>query len=119
MIDTDTLLAPVRMARSETDALKEVVKANTEAFKQILIEMAKVDNPDKLKVVIADVEKAMQDLSMKSQKVDAALRDASAADPSIYGQYPIHQPLNPDNPVPWPPDYVPPSDGNGSKEAKK
>jgi hypothetical protein len=25
-----------------------------------------------------------------------------------YGQYPIGDPLNPHNPVPWPPDYTPP-----------
>jgi hypothetical protein len=108
MIDTDALLAPARMAQTEDEGLKQVVNANTEAFKQVRIALDTCNNVDKVLAIIADVEKAMQDLSMVSQKVEAALRAAGdPANPDVYGQYPINQPLNPDNPVAWPPGYAP------------
>jgi hypothetical protein len=140
MIDTDALLAAARLTPTENGTLIEIVKANTEALTKIRVELTTCNNADKVSAILADVEKAIQDLSMTSQKVEMALRNVmpqssqqqqtlagkDASDPAFgtasgwgYGQYPIGDPFNPHNPVPWPPDYVPPSDGNGSKEAKK
>jgi hypothetical protein len=117
MIDTDALLAPAMTAPDEVQALRDVIAANTAAFKEIRIALDTCNNVDKVRAVIDDVEKAMQDLSLTSQKVDVALNKPTPQQQQQAqaggGQYPINQPFNPDNPVPWPPEYdapIPPTD---------
>jgi hypothetical protein len=102
------------MARSENEALREVVNANTAALKKIRVDLTACNNADKVAAIMADVELAMQDLSMTSQKVDVALRHVNPQQQQQaqvgYGQYPVGRPINDSNPVPWPPGYSPPDD---------
>jgi len=114
-MNTDQLLQPISMTHSQIIALKEVIMANTEAFREINGDLAKCDNADKVHAVMAKVEMAMQDLSIESQKIPPWVKDVTDIEPTgssgseFYGQYIINQPLNPDNPVPWPPGYAPPA----------
>ena len=114
-MNTDQLLQPISMTHSQIIALKEVIMANTEAFREINGDLAKCDNADKVHAVMAKVEMAMQDLSIESQKIPPWVKDVTGIEPTgssgseFYGQYPIGSPLNPFNPVPWPPGYVPPA----------
>ena len=124
-MDTDELMRPVHNTNSVTIALVRVVEANTAAFKEIRLDLAKCDGPEKVNAIIAKVELAMQDLSISSQKIPPWVKEGEQkAERDIdygtvaYGQYPIGQPLNPDNPVPWPPGYMP-DDGNGGDGSKK
>jgi len=93
-MDTDALLAPVVNVTDKEPiaALKALVEANTAAWKEI-----------------------RTDLTIDSQKVPQWLRGAKdeAPIPPFYGQYPINDPFNPFNPVPWPPGYIPPSEAQG------
>ena len=109
MMDTDALLLPTKSAKGPVEGWQDVVKANTAALKEIRLDLDTCNNVDKVRALITKVEQAVQDLSVDSQKVPQWMKDAKDADqpPTHYGQYPINQPLNPDNPVPWPPDYVP------------
>ena len=111
MMDTDALLLPVRNAKTCEEAWKDVVEANTKAFKEIRLDLDTCNNVDKVREIMSKVDQAIQDLSVDSQKVPQWVKDGKDADPipPVYGQYPINQPLNPDNPVPWPPGYTPPS----------
>jgi hypothetical protein len=113
-MDTDALLVPAMTAPNNEQALRDVIAANTAAFKIIRVALSTCNSQEKVQAIIGDVEQAMQDLSVTSQKVEAAVRKPTPqqqqqADAS-YGQYPVHQPFNPTNPVDWPPDYVPPPD---------
>lgn len=112
-MDTDALLQPVINAPNQVTALTELVNANTNAFQEIRVDLNDCDNADKVAAIIAKVELALQDLSTTSQKVPPwVLEPDTSIAPAMkehYGQYPVYQPLNPDNPVPLPPDYVPPA----------
>ena len=114
-MNTDQLLQPISMTHSQIIALKEVIMANTEAFREINGDLAKCDNADKVHAVMAKVEMAMQDLSIESQKIPPWVKDVTDIEPTgssgseFYGQYIIYQPLNRDNPVPWPPGYALPA----------
>lgn len=114
-LDTDALLVvPLNLPNKnklerKVELWKRVVEANTKAFQKIRADLDKCDNADKVRAIIADVEKALQDLSVTSQKVDVALADlGDSADLGDGSQYPVGSPLNPANPVPWPPGYTPP-----------
>jgi hypothetical protein len=122
MLDTDVLLQPTKNTNNQIVALMALVRANTAALKEIRLDLAACDTVDKANTLAVKIEKAAEDLSMDSQKVapwiKAEPKDAGGA-PIVYGQYPINQPLNPDNPVPWAPDYVPPApDGSEHKTAQ-
>ena len=112
-MNTDVMLAPAMMAPTNEAALIEIVNANTAALTQIRGDLAKVDGPEKVSALMAEVDLAIQDLSMKSQKVGAALKHdqvdprRAPGSPVPDSQYPINLPINRDNPVPWPPGYVP------------
>lgn len=109
MMDTDALMLPVKNATGPIEGWKDVVKANTAALKEIRLDLDTCNNVDKVRALMTKVEQAMQDLAADSQKVPQWMKDAEdTVIPTHYGQYPINLPLNPDNPVPWPPDYVPP-----------
>ena len=116
-MDTDALLRPVYTTRSQVTALMDVVRANTAALKEIKLDLAKCDNPQKVTAIAAKVDTAIVDLAMESQKIPSWVKDTTVGpmdiDPvgssgsEFYGQYTIDRPINPDNPVPWPPGYVP------------
>jgi len=116
-MDTDALLAPVVNVTDKEPiaALKALVEANTAAWKEIRTDLTTCNNDEKMKKITAKVEKAMTDLAIDSQKVPQWLRGAKdeAPIPPFYGQYPINDPFNPFNPVPWPPGYIPPSEAQG------
>src|SRR6516162_1625555 len=117
-MDTDALLQPIHMTKNQVVALMDVVKANTAALKEIKLDLPKCDNAEKVNAIAAKVDKAIVDLSMDSQKIPPWVRNVPAvtdtdvpfgsSQSEFYGQYPINLPLNPDNPVPWPPGYTPP-----------
>lgn len=109
-MDTDALLVPAMTAPDNEQALRDVIAANTAAFKIIRVALSTCNSQEKVQAIIGDVEQAMQDLSVTSQKVEAAVRKPTPQQQQQglavgYGQYPINQPFNPDNPVPWPPEY--------------
>jgi hypothetical protein len=116
-MDTDALLWPIHTTRSQVIALMDVVRANTAALKEIKIDLTKCDNPQKVAALAAKVDAAMVDLALDSQKIPPWVKDTTVGlmdiDPvgssgsEFYGQYIVNQPLNKDNPVPWPPGYVP------------
>ena len=118
-MDTDGLLQPIKMTKNQAVALMDVVKANTAAFKEIKQDLTKCDNAEKVNAIIANVDKAIVDLGIDSQKIPPWVKDVPAvtdtdapfgsSQSEFYGQYPINLPLNPDNPVPWPPGYTPPA----------
>src|SRR6516164_5739571 len=91
-MDTDALLQPIQMTKNQVIALMDVVKANTAALKEIKI-----------------------DLSLDSQKIQPWVKvtpmdvPLGSSESEFYGQYTVDRPLNPDNPVPWPPGYTPPA----------
>lgn len=106
MLDTDMLLARARVSHDQVTALMAVIDTNTAALKVIRLELDKCTGPDKVAAIAADVDKAMEDLSLASQKIDTWIK----AQPQVtggditfgtvaYGQYPVADPLNPDNPV--------------------
>ena len=116
-MDTDALLRPIHTTRSQVVALMDVVRANTAALKEIKIDLAKCDNPQKVTAIAAKVDTAMVDLAMDSQKIPPWVKNTmvepmdidpvGASGSEFYGQYIIDRPINPDNPVPWPPGYQP------------
>ena len=118
-MDTEALLQPIHMTKNQVVALMDVVKANTAALKEIKLDLPKCDNAEKVNAIAAKVDKAIVDLSMDSQKIPPWVRNVPAvtdtdvpfgsSQSEFYGQYPINLPLNPDNPVPWPPGYTPPA----------
>ena len=118
-MDTDALLRPIHTTRSQVVALMDVVRANTAALKEIKLDLAKCDNPQKVTAIAAKVDTAMVDLALDSQKIPPWVKDTTvqprdiepvgSSGSELYGQYIVNQPLNPDNPVPWPPGYTPPS----------
>jgi len=115
-MDTNLLLAPVNAEENDpVVALRALVEANTAAWKEIRNDLTTCNNDEKVKKIIAKVEAAMTDLAIDSQKVPQGLRGAKdeAPIPPFYGQYPINDPFNPFNPVPWPPGYIPPSEAQG------
>jgi hypothetical protein len=119
MLDTDALLKPIAITRDQLTAWQDVVKANTGAFKEIRVDLGQCNNQEKVQAIINKVEQALQDLSVESQKIPTWVKEDKG--PSVipnpnlmtvaYGQYPINQPLNPANPVPWPPGYTPSGTG--------
>jgi hypothetical protein len=108
-MDTDALLKPIEATDDPVEAWKVVVEANTAAIKEMRMDLQTCDNADKVHAIMAKAEKAMEDLSVKSQKIPQWVKDGKQPPQSDapYGQYPIYQPLNPANPVPWPPGYDP------------
>ena len=109
MMDTDALLLPTKNAKGPIEGWQDVVKANTEALKEIRLDLDTCNNVDKVRALMTKVEQAMSDLAVDSQKIPQWMKDAKDAvpPPTHYGQYPVNQPLNRDNPVPWPPGYTP------------
>jgi hypothetical protein len=122
MVDTYILLQPTKNTKNQIVALMALVRANTAALKEIRLDLASCNGPDKVNAIARKVEEAMEDLSMDSQKVDPWIkvvpRDAEGP-PVVYGQYPVNQPINPDNPVPWPPDYTPPAPEGSEQKASQ
>lgn len=123
-MDTDVLLQPIATAKDQLAAWQDVVKANTAAIKEMRIDLGHCNNQEKVQAIINKAELAMQDLAVDSQKIPLWVKQDNGKDNSnpnlvtvAYGQYPVNSPLNPHNPVPWPPDYVPPDDGSGSTAA--
>ena len=118
-MDTNLLLAPVNAEENDpVVALRALVEANTAAWKEIRNDLTTCNNDEKVKKITAKVEAAMTDLAIDSQKVPQWLRDTkndagSSSQTPYYGQYPVYLPLNADNPVPWPPGYIPPSEAQG------
>jgi len=114
-MNTDQLLQPISMTHSQIIALMDVVKANTAAFKEIRKDLGQCNSQEKVQAIINKVEMAVQDLAIESQKIPPWVKDVTGIEPTgssgseFYGQYIINQPLNPDNPVPWPPGYAPPA----------
>lgn len=104
-MDTDLLLQPLHVEDDAMMAWKDVVRANTAAWKEVRKDLDDCNNVDKVRAIMAKVEKAMEDLSVDSQKVPQWVRDAQPKDSPTYGvppygQYPVIEPLNRDNPVP-------------------
>ena len=114
-MNTDQLLQPISMTHSQIIALMDVVKANTAAFKEIRKDLGQCNSQEKVQAIINKVEMAMQDLAIESQKIPPWVKDVTDIEPTgssgseFYGQYIIYQPLNRDNPVPWPPGYALPA----------
>jgi hypothetical protein len=115
-MNTDALLQPLTMDKNQVIALMDVVKANTAAFKEIRKDLGQCNSQEKVQAIINKVEMAVQDLAIESQKIPPWVKDLTDIDPigssgsEFYGQYIINQPLNRDNPVPWPPGYALPAD---------
>lgn len=101
-MDTDALLVATHQTESQSKALMIVVNANTSALKEIKTDLAHCDTQAKAEALMAKIEKAIEDLSLDSQKVEpwvkAEPRDITYGTVA-YGQYPIDNPANPDNPV--------------------
>jgi hypothetical protein len=108
-MDTDALMLSVLNAKTSHEGLVDVIKANTAAWKEVRGDLAKCNNQDRVNEIIFKVEKALTDLSIESSKIPKWVKDGDDPDiPPHYGQYPVYAPINPDNPVPWPPGYMPP-----------
>ena len=109
-MDTDALLQPIQTAESKVTALKCVVAANTEAFREIAIDLSKCNSQEKTLAILYKVLLAIQDLAIESQKIPPWVTKDDPSDAPApnkpHGQYPIYAPLNPDNSVPWPPGYT-------------
>jgi hypothetical protein len=114
-MDTDALLQPIYMTKNQVIALMDVVKANTAALKEIKLDLTKCDHQDKVTAILSKVDKAIVDLAMDSQKIPPWVKvtpmdvPLGSSESEFYGQYTVDRPLNPDNPVPWPPGYTPPA----------
>src|SRR6516162_1108478 len=114
-MDTDALLQPIQMTKNQVIALMDVVKANTAALKEIKKDLSRCDKQEKVGAIASKVDQAIVDLSLDSQKIQPWVKvtpmDVSlgSSESEFYGQYTIDRPLNPDNPVPWPPGYTPPA----------
>ena len=114
-MDTEALLHPVYMTKNQVVALIDVVKANTDALKEIRQDLSKCDSPDKVNTIAGKVDTAIVDLAIRSQKIPPWVKvepqdvPLGSSESEFYGQYTIDRPLNPDNPVPWPPGYTPPA----------
>lgn len=116
MMDTDAMLKPIDTTKDQLTGWQDVVKANTAAFKEIRNDLSTCNNQEKVQAIISKVEIALQDLSVDSQKIPTWMREdkgGSVNNPNMhtvgYGQYPVDRPLNPSNPVAWPPGYTPPA----------
>lgn len=123
MLDSDTLLRPLTTTKDQITGWQDVVRANTAALKEIRLDLANCNNQEKVQAIINKVEIALQDLSADSQKIPGWMREdkgGSVQNPNMhtvgYGQYPINQPMNPANPVPWPPGYTPPAPQGAASE---
>lgn len=101
-VSTDELLRPLgEIKDDQVSALIVVVRANTAAFKDIRFDLGHCNNQERVQAIIYKVEKAMEDLSMESQKIPPwvkAVPETKA--PNSTAQYPIDDPINRDNPVP-------------------
>ena len=120
-MDTDSLLMSLATAENQLVAWQRVVEANTGAFREIRLDLGDCNNQQKVQAIINKVEMALQDLCFDSQKIPGWVKQPAKraagnvetidVNPNlqtvVYGQYPVHQPLNPDNPVPWAPGYTP------------
>ena len=110
-MDANALMLPVQNAKTSHQGLVDVIKANTAAWKEVRGDLATCNSQEKVQAIIYKVESALSELSIDSQKILKWVKDGDDPDiPPLYGQYPIFAPLNPDNPVPWPPGYAPPAD---------
>ena len=110
-MDANALMLPVQNAKTSHEGLIDVIKANTAAWKEVRGDLATCNSQEKVQAIIYKVESALSELSIDSQKIPKWVKDGDDPDiPPLYGQYPIYAPINPDNPVPWPPGYVPPAD---------
>ena len=108
-MDANALMLPVQNAKTSHQGLVDVIKANTAAWKEVRADLAHCNSQEKVQAIIYKVESAISELSIDSQKIPKWVKDGDdPLDLLPYGQYPIFAPLNPDNPVPWPPDYTPP-----------
>jgi hypothetical protein len=120
-MDTDALLQPTHMTKNQVIALMDVVKANTAALKEIKLDLTKCDHQDKVAAILSKADKAIVDLAMDSQKIPPWVKvtpmdvPLGSSQSEFYGQYTVDRPLNPDNPVPWPPGYTPPQPDQGAK----
>src|SRR6516164_7119008 len=114
-MDTDALLQPIQMTKNQVIALMDVVKANTAALKEIKKDLSQCDKQEKVGPIALKVDQAIVDLSLDSQKIQPWVKvipmdvPMGSSESEFYGQYTIDRPLNPDNPVPWPPGYTPPA----------
>ena len=108
-MDANALMLPVQNAKTSHQGLVDVIKANTAAWKEVRGDLATCNSQEKVQAIIYKVESALSELSIDSQKIPKWVKDGNDPDiPPHYGQYPSYAPINPDNPVPWPPDYTPP-----------
>ena len=111
-MDTDALLKPLTTTENQLTAWQEVVKANTEALKEIRVDLGQCNNQEKVQAIIYKAEAALQDLCADSQKIPGWVRQPAKrgegnvetidVNPNLtvsYGQYPVHNPTNRDNPV--------------------
>src|SRR6516225_7870972 len=114
-MDTDALLQPIQMTKNQVIALMDVVEANTAALKEIKKDLSQCDKQEKVGAIASKVDQAIVDLSLASQKIPPWVKvtpmdvPLGSSESEFYGQYTIDRPLNPDNPVPWPPGYAPPA----------
>ena len=114
-MDTDALLQPIQMTKNQVIALMDVVKANTAALKEIKKDLSQCDKQEKVGAIASKVDQAIVDLSLDSQKIQPWVKvtpmdvPLGSSESEFYGQYTVDRPLNPDNPVPWPPGYTPPA----------
>jgi len=103
------------MTKNQVIALMDVVKANTAALKEIKKDLSQCDKQEKVGAIASKVDQAIVDLSLDSQKIQPWVKvtpmdvPVGSSESEFYGQYTIDRPLNPDNPVPWPPGYTPPA----------
>lgn len=123
MMDTDAMLRPLNTTKDQLTGWQDVVKANTAAFKEIRNDLSTCNNQEKVQAIISKVEIALQDLNADSQKIPTWMKEdkgGSVNNPNMhtvgYGQYPVMQPINPANPVPWPPGYTPPAPQSAEQE---
>lgn len=104
MLDTDALLRPTKDAHDQITALIIVINANTAALKDIRDDLTKCDTQEKAHELAAKIDKAIVDLSLDSQKIAPWIKaEPRNTQPSMgavaYGQYPVDNPANPQNPV--------------------
>jgi hypothetical protein len=103
------------MTKNQVIALMDVVKANTAALKEIKKDLSQCDKQEKVGAIASKVDQAIIDLSLDSQKIQPWVKvtpmdvPLGSSESEFYGQYTVDRPLNPDNPVPWPPGYTPPA----------
>lgn len=117
MLDTSKLLAAVAREKTDNDSLRALVEANTKAITQLSADLATAianNDPVAMQKVQDDLDKAATDLSVDSDKTEAALA-ANVSPPSTTTPAPpAPSPVDssPATPAPAPTDTSAPADPN-------